>query len=290
MQLCSEAGSLYGISWSTLRSQLDGVELKKTYVLNPLAPEFVPRCIYYSIPPVPMVHTMPPYVNMYSPYNSYVPTYQMHPMLGPQALPYLPQPPMPSQWSPVHYGAAAAAAAAVAKTPMVRPAAARLGQPLIASHPLRPSVVTAAPPHYVDPHGFDYQLHSSMMSMYPYQSGAFPPRIPAIRHPAELEPFTRGPFLPPMHGPFQHMKAVPPAQGMMPPIGFRGPSFGRAMSLPPPQLGRLTPHSEGEKSFQFLNNVHFPERQLSNHPSVIARPVRSRADTESPMSSHSRER
>ncbi|XP_047469239.1 probable helicase with zinc finger domain [Penaeus chinensis] len=277
LQLCSEAGSLYGISWSTLRSQLDGVELKKTYVLNPLAPEFVPRCIYYSIPPVPMVHTMPPYVNMYSPYNSYIPTYHMRPMLGPQALPYLPQPGMPSQWSPVHYGAGA-------KTPLVRPAAARLGQPLIASHPLRSAVVTASHPHYVDPHGYDYQLHNNMISMYPYQTGSFPPRLPAIRHPAELDPFTCGAFLPP---PYQHIRPVP--QRVVPPIGFRGPSFGRAMSLPPHQLGRLTPHSEGEKSYQFLNNVHFPERQLSNPPSVIARPVRSRADTESPMSSHSRE-
>ncbi|GLH11566.1 Uncharacterized protein GBIM_16318 [Gryllus bimaculatus] len=31
------------MTWSSLRSQLDGVELKKSYVLNPLAPEFIPR-------------------------------------------------------------------------------------------------------------------------------------------------------------------------------------------------------------------------------------------------------
>ncbi|CAH1397953.1 unnamed protein product [Nezara viridula] len=43
IQICSENGSLYGIKWSYLRSQLDGVELKKMYTLNPLAPEFVPR-------------------------------------------------------------------------------------------------------------------------------------------------------------------------------------------------------------------------------------------------------
>lgn len=43
IQICSENGSLYGIKWSYLRSQLDGVELKKLYTLNPLAPEFVPR-------------------------------------------------------------------------------------------------------------------------------------------------------------------------------------------------------------------------------------------------------
>lgn len=43
IEICYQNKSLYGITWSLLRSQLDGVELKKTYVLNPLAPEFVPR-------------------------------------------------------------------------------------------------------------------------------------------------------------------------------------------------------------------------------------------------------
>lgn len=43
LQICHDNGSLYGITWSVLKSQLDGVELKKTYSLNPLAPEFIPR-------------------------------------------------------------------------------------------------------------------------------------------------------------------------------------------------------------------------------------------------------
>lgn len=43
IQVCHENNSLYGITWSALKNQLDGVELKKTYVLNPLAPVFVPR-------------------------------------------------------------------------------------------------------------------------------------------------------------------------------------------------------------------------------------------------------
>lgn len=45
IDICNQNQSLFGITWSTLRSQLDGVELKKTYVLNPLAPEFVPRAL-----------------------------------------------------------------------------------------------------------------------------------------------------------------------------------------------------------------------------------------------------
>lgn len=43
IEICNENKSLYGITWSLLRSQLDGVELKKVYTLNPLAPEFIPR-------------------------------------------------------------------------------------------------------------------------------------------------------------------------------------------------------------------------------------------------------
>ncbi|XP_017768424.1 PREDICTED: probable helicase with zinc finger domain isoform X2 [Nicrophorus vespilloides] len=43
LQICEENKSLFGITWLSLRNHLDGVELKKTYVLNPLAPEFIPR-------------------------------------------------------------------------------------------------------------------------------------------------------------------------------------------------------------------------------------------------------
>ncbi|KAF5278870.1 hypothetical protein FQR65_LT03559 [Abscondita terminalis] len=43
IQICDKNKSLLGITWSFLKNQLDGLELKKTYGLNPLAPEFVPR-------------------------------------------------------------------------------------------------------------------------------------------------------------------------------------------------------------------------------------------------------
>uniref|UniRef100_A0A1B0CKW5 Putative rna helicase n=1 Tax=Lutzomyia longipalpis TaxID=7200 RepID=A0A1B0CKW5_LUTLO len=45
IDICNQNKSLFGITWQLLRSQLDGVELKKTYVLNPLAPEFIPRAL-----------------------------------------------------------------------------------------------------------------------------------------------------------------------------------------------------------------------------------------------------
>lgn len=43
IEICNQNKSLFGITWQKLKSLLDGVELRKTYVLNPLAPEFVPR-------------------------------------------------------------------------------------------------------------------------------------------------------------------------------------------------------------------------------------------------------
>ena len=43
LEICHNNNSLYGITWNHLRAQLDGVELKKSYILNPLAPEFVPN-------------------------------------------------------------------------------------------------------------------------------------------------------------------------------------------------------------------------------------------------------
>lgn len=45
INICNDNDSLFGITWKLLRAQLDGVELKKTYTLNPLAPEFVPRAM-----------------------------------------------------------------------------------------------------------------------------------------------------------------------------------------------------------------------------------------------------
>ncbi|CAH0546095.1 unnamed protein product [Brassicogethes aeneus] len=40
---CNLNNSLFGITWKTLKFQLDGIELKKIYSLNPLAPEFYPK-------------------------------------------------------------------------------------------------------------------------------------------------------------------------------------------------------------------------------------------------------
>jgi len=36
------------VTWSQLQHQLDGLELKKTYILNPLAPVFVPNRLRHA--------------------------------------------------------------------------------------------------------------------------------------------------------------------------------------------------------------------------------------------------
>ncbi|XP_044130263.1 probable helicase with zinc finger domain, partial [Bufo gargarizans] len=45
LTICHENRSLHGITFEQIKSQLEALELKKTYVLNPLAPEFIPRAL-----------------------------------------------------------------------------------------------------------------------------------------------------------------------------------------------------------------------------------------------------
>lgn len=45
ISICHENSSLHGISFEQIKAQLEALELKKTYVLNPLAPEFIPRAL-----------------------------------------------------------------------------------------------------------------------------------------------------------------------------------------------------------------------------------------------------
>lgn len=45
ISICHENASLHGISFEQIKAQLEALELKKTYVLNPLAPEFIPRAL-----------------------------------------------------------------------------------------------------------------------------------------------------------------------------------------------------------------------------------------------------
>ena len=47
VEVCSESGSLHGLTWAALRTMLDSVELRKAYVLNPMAPGLVNSSISF---------------------------------------------------------------------------------------------------------------------------------------------------------------------------------------------------------------------------------------------------
>jgi len=91
IQICDENHSLNGITWIHLRNLLDNLELKKTYVLNPLAPEFVPRryqqesyikipqslaTFNAAIPPPPIRFSQPPplFSSPIFPFPLYIPS------------------------------------------------------------------------------------------------------------------------------------------------------------------------------------------------------------------------
>lgn len=52
ISICNNENSLFGITWDSLRSQLDSMELKKNFILNPLAPEFIPGRMYHGQPAI----------------------------------------------------------------------------------------------------------------------------------------------------------------------------------------------------------------------------------------------
>lgn len=80
IQICNDNNSLFGITWTQLKLQLDGIELKKIYSLNPLAPEFIPRKykeMLVAVPQAPptQIPYIPPIVPpQFVPELSYVPS------------------------------------------------------------------------------------------------------------------------------------------------------------------------------------------------------------------------
>ena len=47
LEVCCDNDSFFGMTWPHLRSLLNNVEMTKTYILNPLAPEFIPKSISF---------------------------------------------------------------------------------------------------------------------------------------------------------------------------------------------------------------------------------------------------
>uniref|UniRef100_A0A8C2IG00 Probable helicase with zinc finger domain n=1 Tax=Cyprinus carpio TaxID=7962 RepID=A0A8C2IG00_CYPCA len=66
ISICHENHSLHGITFEQIKIQLEALELKKTYVLNPLAPEFIPRALRSQHPQGPGKHQhSPPKVQVF---------------------------------------------------------------------------------------------------------------------------------------------------------------------------------------------------------------------------------
>ncbi|KAJ8919966.1 hypothetical protein NQ315_006495 [Exocentrus adspersus] len=91
---CKDNGSLFGITWEQLRLQLDGIELKKIYTLNPLAPEFIPRRYRNAVPEPVKIDNKSPEVLPFP-----LPDYRLYPSLlypaHPRQILYNMPPPLP---------------------------------------------------------------------------------------------------------------------------------------------------------------------------------------------------
>ncbi|XP_063925906.1 probable helicase with zinc finger domain isoform X1 [Zophobas morio] len=121
IQICNDNGSLYGITWTQLRFQLDGIELKKVYTLNPLAPEFIPRKYKElmqeqnlirvpNLNPIPQPKVLPTFPNIQSNVRVVPVLYQQRPALTlpapyvlnlPTSVPNLPSLPLANGFRPV---------------------------------------------------------------------------------------------------------------------------------------------------------------------------------------------
>ncbi|CAL4068186.1 unnamed protein product, partial [Meganyctiphanes norvegica] len=339
LSVCNEANSLYGISWSALRSQLDGVDFKKNYVLNPLAPEFIPRYLLYSRIP-PLMHMVPPHLFMYpqphpaahySPYQ-YPPYMQPH---HPHAMPFLPQhfppphhmpgmnfPPMPDKKIkhpyykhfnpplPAAQNKITAGGVGGQRSSGGGGSSSALGPNLVSSQALVGPVSGAGggggggplpppPPHYpppvppfMDPYSWDYLM---AYYNYPYHhysnaAAALHPRFPQhFRHPAELQ--LQGAAAGGVH---PHAKVLVPGGPLHSPQVLPHTSTSAASTndtLSSAQDAATGESNSGEKAYQFLNNVHFPERSVQ-HQVICAtdctnKLTRNPAEADSPGSSHS---
>ena len=50
LEVCNDHNSFFGMTWPHLKSLLNNVEMTKTYILNPLAPEFIPKSYPHGQP------------------------------------------------------------------------------------------------------------------------------------------------------------------------------------------------------------------------------------------------
>jgi len=220
INICHQNRSLFGITWSHLRAQLDGVEMRSTYTLNPLAPEFVPRQMRQEMATSKSPSTSStmaganlnysrmsyPPMQMNYPQMFFVPSMVQHPIVYPQ----------PPNWK----------LKALSSPP-------QKGQP----QPPPPQQQQQPPPPQQQQQLVRPPQPPYWSSPYPFQQA--PPRVPVMAN-------VRPPLHPPP--PIQSQQPLPPAA---------------AQRIVPERPNTQTPDGEAPKQFQFLQNVHFPERHSS---------------------------
>jgi hypothetical protein len=277
IDICHQNKSLFGITWTILKQQLDGVELRKTYVLNPLAPEFIPRSLQtesylrdqlrnrnFNNQMQMMPHGGPSIPPVHHPMNFHHHQQQQpnfHPHMGPPAAaPMMNQP--------------------------VRP----FGSPNYGHHPNMPGPGPNPPP----------PPPNNMQQFPPFPPSGFPPHQPLMmptnmpsfkpsfwNSPNSLYPSMEKPAVNPwprgQQSPHQIRPPVqvqrPPSQMYTPPPQFHQQQpqhqhMNSFQSLPKyPDMNHMTINEmmsqpdlmeslkKSEKDIQFLQNVHFPEKQ-----------------------------
>nr|CAD7397005.1 unnamed protein product [Timema cristinae] len=252
IEICNQNKSLFGITWSYLRSQLDGVELKKTYVLNPLAPEFVPRQ-FAGEPYIRLPSLLGPYGGvgpmLTAPYRFQVPPLPPYPC--PMPFFYLPGPPPPPPPSASLY----------LRTPLFPPPPPGGAGPWALNYPL------TSPPGRSTPVGWQANAVAlaAVLKKKQEESARFPPGLgPSERKPALFAPAPQRPV------PLGNDRDSYVPGGVISPASFPPHlnttfnSYLDKVVLPHDPMGGKRGVGAGldkAEQIQFLHNVHFPEKQ-----------------------------
>ncbi|XP_059471957.1 probable helicase with zinc finger domain isoform X2 [Neocloeon triangulifer] len=148
INVCHQNRSLFGITWAALRAQLDGVEMRSTYTLNPLAPEFVPRRLQTESS-APASQAPAAFAGANLNYNQQVPVHpqNIYPQMFFMPPPVVMQHPMmyPPNWK------ARAVPSPPPKAPLIRPQPTPYYPPYAGQQPRIPMVPGMRPPQILPP-------------------------------------------------------------------------------------------------------------------------------------------
>ncbi|XP_022187469.2 probable helicase with zinc finger domain [Nilaparvata lugens] len=293
IDICNTNNSLYGIKWSYLKSLLDGVELKKTYTLNPLAPEFVPRQMqteaYIRLPSIlgpygAVPHGMrypPPFLppaSIYPVSPVYYPAYQhppgsFFPGVRPSAAPIYPAG-NASPWG-LNYPAmispnnAAAAGPANGMFPAANGWIKKKPDPL--SPPIRREEIRP-PPGLVPPPLPAQQRNPAPQPIFPHQvlprpSPTSPNSILESQQAIQTQQQQPSQQQLPMSQQ-QFLRATTPLPQFItshPPPPQPQKHHPLIIDQPRRIMPNLPPPIEKQEQIQFLQNVHFPERTVNGN-------------------------